>query len=528
MIYEPEKKYLVLPVSSHAKMKNLCFYDPDGKCVYDLDLRLDPEAWDREVYIDMHRFVGKKLEVSVKPEVKLEMRQKDRKPLERFKEKLRPKYHFTAPEGWMNDPNGMVYADGVYHFFYQLNPCDTGWGNMHWGHAVSRNLVDWEHMPIALFPDKMGAMFSGGGIVDSRNLLGNKYCEKTPIVLFYTAAGSKSTASKGQPFTQCMAISSDGGETFGKYPGNPVIPHIVESNRDPKVVWSDTLGLYVMSLYLLDDKYAIFTSKNLKSWDKVCEHSIPDDNECPAFFPMKNSSGEEKWILMGARDKYIVGSFDGKEFIPEHEGTRTVTYMLSDGSYAAQKFENTGERNIRMVWLRTDFAPHGMKFNSAMSFPQEMELISTEAGDVLRFSPVLEIKKLHSKKVKENRVCKELSVPLTGIAQDLTIDIDSRDAKKAVISLFGTDFEIDFEARSFSCKRGTLFYPVCADGKFSVRLLCDTCGTEIYLADGRSYGVCTEIPDASLSTLKISSDSDIKIKLEAYRLRTSGKSDRRK
>jgi len=526
MTYNVEKKYLVLPTSPYAKMKKISFWDKDGKCVYELDIRLDFKAGTRDVYVDMYRFIGRELDVIVTPEMTITLRQKDRKPLEKFDQPLRPKYHFTAPEGWINDPNGLVFADGIYHLFYQLNPCHTGWGNMHWGHAVSKNLVDWEHRPIALFPDSTGTMFSGGAITDEKNLVGTKYCEKTPIVLYYTAAGGKSLASEGKNFTQCMAISSDGGATFSKLADNPIINHIADENRDPKVVYSEKLGLYVMSLYIKETSYFIFTSKNMKDWEKICEIELPGDAECPAFFPMKNPDGEEKWILMGACDRYLVGSFDGKKFVPENKEPYVFTYT-GKNSYAAQKFENTGERCIRLAWLMQDFATFGAHFNGAMSFPQELELRSSPNGDRLYVNPAKEIAKLRKKKEKLAAEGRNFSIKLCGIAHDISIVLDKTDGG-AEMSLFGKRFIMDFTECTFGDGKHTMRFTPSEDGKFRIRMLTDTSGFEVYLSDGASYGAFTDIPDENLSTLIISTESKARLRLEEFRLRNAVMTDRRK
>lgn len=527
MKYIVEKKYLVFPVSTNAKLKNVMFMDDKGNCVFDIDLKLDYVTGTRDIYIDMQRFAGKTLDVVCEPEMKLEIREKDRKPLERFKQRLRPKYHFTAPEGWINDPNGLVYADGIYHMFYQLNPADVTWGNMHWGHAVSKNLIDWEYRPIALFPDNTGSMFSGGGFVDEDNILGAAQGERTPIVIYYTAAGSKNTASVGCPFTQCMAISSDGGETFEKYEGNPIIGHIEAENRDPKVVYSKKLRRYVMSLYLKDGLYTVFLSEDLKTWERVCNISLPGDDECPAFFPLENDKGEEKWIIMGARDRYITGTFDGRVFLPDHEGSRVIT-CTGENSYAAQKLENTGNRCVRFAWLKINFAPYGEIYNGAMSVPQEVKLICTEDGDRLTFYPAKEVEKLRRKKEKVLYTGKEYTYNLPCIALDMDLTFERNNAACADISFFGLKFNIDFENGIFSCEEESMRFIPDTEGKFRMRLLCDTCGIELYLSGGRYYGYINKVPDANLSEMRICSDEKIKIKGDIYRLRDSKKSDRRK
>ena len=526
MNIEIKKSYLVLPTSQHASVKSLVLKS-GGRCVYDLDIRLDYKTATRMAYVDVKRYVGQILEVEVVPEVALAIKQKDNIPACKFREALRPRYHFTATEGWINDPNGLVFVNGIYHLFYQLNPVDTDWGNMHWGHATSTNLVDWEHRSIALFPDENGAMYSGGAIVDERNLLGLKNDSARPVtVLYYTAAGNKTKTSAGKPFTQCMAVSRDGCETFEKLEFNPIIHHITAENRDPKVVYSEKLGLYVMSLYLEGDKYALFTSTSLTDWEKIQEISLPDDNECPAFFPM-TVEGEEKWILMGAHDKYIVGTFDGNTFTPDHDGSKTFNYS-NKNTYAAQRFEGIGDgRCVRISWLRTDLAKYGMPFNGAMTVPQELSLVRETDGDFLRVLPAKEVERLRGRRTKERGKGTELSVGLSDIASDITISVKPKDAREVRMSLFGYSFGMSLDKNTFTDGENTA--PVrMTDGKFTVRILTDTCGFEIYLSDGLSYLAKNVVPDGNISTLKILSDSEVEVKVDAYKMRKARFSDKRK
>lgn len=525
MEYTIKKKYLVFPVSEHAAKKNIRFFR-DGVCVYDLDLRLDYVSKTDDVYIDMGRFFENTLDISVFPEMKLVIKERDRKPLCRFNEAMRPKYHFTSPEGWINDPNGLVYAGGKYHLFYQLNPCGKEWGNMHWGHAESSNLVDWEHLPIALFPDESGAMFSGGGIVDEKNVTGMQNCEKKPIVLYYTAAGGKSFASRGKPSVQCMATSLDGGKSFLKYELNPIIPHIAAENRDPKVVYSEKLGLFVMSLYLEADEYAIFVSKNLTQWRETQRVTLPNDNECPAFFPIENSDGVEKWVLMGAHDRYVVGNFDGEKFVPEHDGSLMFNFT-GNNVYASQKFENAGKRCLRFGWITARNTDVNLPFNGAMTVPQELTLVSGSDGDRLFVNPAAEVEKLHRGKVKKTQTADNFALKLAGAQQDIMLTLTANGAESATVSVFGTVFELNFNDGLMFCEKYTL--PLLGkDGIFKIRLLTDCCGTEVYLSDGAAFGMFMGIPDANLCTLEIKAQKPLGIKVEAFKMRNAKFTDKRK
>lgn len=201
-----------------------------------------------------------------------------------YNETFRPQFHFTARKNWLNDPNGLFYYRGMYHLFFQHNPFGLEWGNMTWGHAISPDLVHWQQLPNALEPDSLGTMFSGSAVVDWENTTGFQQGEHPPIVLIYTAAGNTSPASKGKPFTQCLAYSIDGGSSWQKYPGNPVMECIRPENRDPKVIWHPSSHRWIMTLYLEGNEFAFFSSPDLKTWSPLHSLFAPESIECPDFF----------------------------------------------------------------------------------------------------------------------------------------------------------------------------------------------------------------------------------------------------
>lgn len=304
---------------------------------------------------------------------------------------LRPRYHFTAKAGWLNDPNGLVFFKGEYHLFFQHNPHGTQWGNMTWGHAVSKDLVHWKQVENAIGPDDLGTMFSGSAIVDKK---GDAGFGKGALLLFYTAAGGTNDASKGKPFTQCLAYSTD-GRTFHKYAHNPVVPHIEAENRDPKVMWHEPSKSWAMSLYLQNNRFAILTSRNLKTWTQASELTVPGTDECPDFFelPLDGDKARKHWIFSGANGHYMVGRFDGKVFTPE---TPVLASNHGPNSYAAQAFFNDPKgRVVQIAWMRGVEFP-GCLWNQQMSVPRVLTLRSTPVGPRLFSNPAPELKSLRN------------------------------------------------------------------------------------------------------------------------------------
>ena len=303
-----------------------------------------------------------------------------------YGEPLRGQFHFSPRRGWNNDPNGLVFFDGEYHLFFQHNPYGWGWGNMHWGHAVSPDLVHWTELGDTLAPDAMGPMFSGSAVVDWKNTSGLGEAGKPPLVLVYTAAGN--------PAVQCLAHGTD-GRTFTKYAGNPVVPQFTPGNRDPKVFWHEPTGRWVMVLYVEEagvHTIRFLTSPDLKEWTSTGK--VDGFFECPDLFelPVDGDEAHGKWVLLGASSEYRVGTFDGKVFTPE---TEKLPGHRGRGFYAAQSFSDIPEsdgRRILVGWFQTE--TRGMPFNQSMSLPLELRLVSTSDGPRLAFAPVEELAKL--------------------------------------------------------------------------------------------------------------------------------------
>ena len=498
--------YILLPVSKYASQKKLKFY-LDTVLVLDLDIALDGLEPDFYAYYDVRRFKGRMLSMECLPHMDFEIKKADEMPDNPYCERYRPKVHFSAPMGWLNDPNGLVYHNGKYHMFYQLNPVGVTWNNMHWGHAVSDDLVRWEHLPVALFPDCHGTIFSGSAIIDEKNLLNLQTGEQKTIVLFYTAAGGTSALSEGGKFAQHIAFSTDGGMTFQKYEKNPIIAHIEGVNRDPKVVYHKQTDQYIMALYLAANRFALFSSSNLTNWVKLQEISLPGDAECPDFYPVALDGDESniKWVFTGASDKYIVGSFDGRIFRQE-----TPVQSLHHGSrcYASQSWFNTPDnRRIRIAWDRNDIP--AKTFNQAMTFPCEMSLRTTEYGVQLFTYPVREIEKLYTK--TQSFPCFNLSKPFSTKVEGEAIDIEFKMIYKpntiTKIELHGRQIVFDTSRKCVDCN-GVFAHLYNNGDIIKIRLISDVTGVELFINDGAVYVVSGNVADYNLNMLSISADSE--------------------
>ena len=229
MLINSLTRYLLIPISWGAKVSKLRLFEGEN-LLLDLDAAVCFEAPESVMYYDLSPWFGR--DIAVVHESGKVFGFSEKKPTAPFSA-CRPKVHFTAEYGWLNDPNGLVYYEGRWHMFFQHNPAGVRWGNMHWGHAVSDDLVHWEEDGDALVPDETGDMHSGSAIIDHENKLGLNTPENEALLLFYTTAGGNRELCAGAKFEQCLAYSIDGAKTFYKYEKNPIVPHIIGCNRDP-------------------------------------------------------------------------------------------------------------------------------------------------------------------------------------------------------------------------------------------------------------------------------------------------------
>ena len=340
-------------------------------------------------------------------------------------EKFRPVYHHTPLYGWMNDANGLVYKDGEYHLYFQYNPYGSKWGNMHWGHSVSKDLVHWEHLAPAIARDTLGHIFSGSSIVDQENVAGYGAGN---ILAFYTSASDKN----GQ--IQCLAFSKDNGRTFTKYEKNPILCPAdgLRDFRDPKVFRYEPEDKWVM-IVSADKEMRFYDSKNLKDWNYMSSFGEgygvqPCQFECPDMveLPVDGDLNRKKWALIvnvnpgcyfgGSATQYFTGDFDGKKFSCDSQPNVTKWLDWGKDHYATVCFSNTGERTIAVPWMSNwqycNIVPT-KQFRSANALPRELSLYTQDGEIYLSAVPVPEIKTLRKEK-KE--------IPAFTVANDYHID----------------------------------------------------------------------------------------------------------
>jgi fructan beta-fructosidase len=487
-------RYLHLPIKNGAA-KRVVTLLVDGQVIVRNDIELadaEPDWW---APLDIRAWQGRELTLRVDklPEDSAALSHvepsdtlKDAENL--YGEQLRGQFHFSPQRGWNNDPNGCVFYNGEYHLFFQHNPYGWGWGNMHWGHAVSKDLVHWEELGDKLLPDDMGPMFSGSAVVDWKNTTGFGQNGQPPLVLIYTAAGN--------PTVQGIAYSTD-GRNFTKYSGNPVLGQITGGNRDPKVFWHEETQQWVMVLYVeWEGKHTIhfFTSSNLKEWQlaSITNGDAPGGRflfECPDFFelPIDGDDARKKWVLLAADSNYAIGTFDGKQFLPD--ATRLIG-QRGKGFYAAQSFSDVPDgRRILIGWWQTE--TKGMPFNQSMTVPLELKLTQTDDGPRMTFRPVSELEtlrmKTHRLQLKslqpgDKNPLEEMDAELV----EVRVEFEPGDAQEVVFNMRDVMVEYDVAKQELSVAGHRAPAPL-IDGKQRLTIYCDRTGVEVFASDGLCY-----------------------------------------
>ena len=500
-----ERKYLHLPIRNGAP-KRIVSVVVDGKVHVRNEIELADGAADWWAPLEVSAWKGRQLTVRVDklPEdsqalATIEASDDLKNAADLYREPLRGQFHFSPRRGWNNDPNGLVFYRGEYHLFFQHNPYGWGWGNMHWGHAVSKDLVHWEELGDVLWPDDQGPMFSGSAVVDWNNTSGLGTKENPPLVLLYTVAGS--------PTVQSLAWSVD-GRTFTKFGGNPILKQITPGNRDPKVIWHAPSGKWVMTLYVeVDKKHVIqfFGSANLKEWSDLS--STEGFYECPDFFelPVEGKAGQSRWILTGASSEYMVGTFDGTAFHPE---TAKLPGHRGRGFYAAQTFSDipaSDGRRIQIGWFQT--VTKGMPFNQSMTIPLELRLRETADGLRMTWSPVRELESLRVESRRLNPFTLAADSPrelFSGGGELLEIDavFEPGDASEVTFTVCGMTCTWLAKTGEIVVNGHRAPAPL-QNGRQTLRLYVDRTGLELFTANGLTYLPLPDQPDSAAREVSV-------------------------
>ena len=507
---DAQKHYLMLPVQEREENAALRVI-ADNQQVQTLNVRLAVDKVDYYVPLDLKRFGADRLllDINFRGDRRTtgavkdfacwrEMTFSDTLDTQN-REHFRPVYHHTPQYGWMNDPNGMFYKDGLYHLYYQWNPYGSQWENMTWGHSVSRDLIHWEAQPTAIEPDALGAIFSGSCVTDGND-----------VVAFYTSAGAHQT--------QSMALSTDGGQTFRKFSGNPILTSDVPDFRDPKVFWNEEAGVWNLIL-AAGQEMRIYSSKNLKDWKYESSFGKEYGNhggvwECPDLFKI-----DGKWVLLcninpggpfgGSATQYFVGDFDGKRFACESMPKETKWLDYGKDHYATVSFYNAPDnRRIVLAWMSNwQYANQvpTKQFRSANSIPRDLGLFTYAEETYVSVTPSKEMLAARGQKLKKPTEACELVVDVKGSA-DITLSNAKGeavtmhyDAQKQTFALDRTKSgDVSF-SEAFPCVTTAPTYGAVRQ----LRIFIDRCSIEVFDAEGRMAMTSLVFPSVPYDALKV-------------------------
>ena len=517
--------YLLLPIQDDAPEGKICIVKDNEQKGTLMNVRLARERVDSYVPFELSAYKGQHISIDIQGVPANALCWKELKMSDSFdmtnKEMFRPVYHHTPVYGWMNDPNGMFYKDGVYHLYFQYNPYGSVWGNMHWGHSTSTDLMHWNFEGCAIVPDAWGAIFSGSCVVDHNNTAG---FGKGAVVAFYTSA--KATPW-GDVQSQSMAYSLDNGKTFTKYEGNPILTSSEKDFRDPKVFWYAPGKHWVMML-AVGQHMEIYSSVNLKEWKKESEFGAMQGAhggvwECPDLVEIPvEGTREKKWVLIcnlnpggpfgGSAAQYFVGSFDGKMFVNESP-TQTKWMDWGKDNYATVTWNNAPDgRCIALGWMSNWQYANNVptrQYRSANTLARDLTLYREGQELYLKSTPSVEVKKARGKKVSipsfkvsEKHEIVNLFEEKQG-AYEVEIVIQNAGASKIAFCLLNDKGEkvsmyYDLNRKQFVMDRsesGTVDFskdfpavtvaPVNVDKELTLRLFVDRSSIEAFGEDGK-------------------------------------------
>ena len=494
-------KYVLLPVEESENLAHIRVIK-DNNVVKEFNCKLAVNKVDYSVPLDVSEFGGDVLldiqftgEKKNTGSIQYFTCWKELKETNSFdssnREKYRPLYHHTPPYGWMNDPNGIFYKDGVWHLYFQYNPFGSQWENMNWGHSTSRDLIHWTYEGIPIQPDALGVIYSGCCVVDKDNVAG---FGKNAIIAFYTSAGTSQT--------QSIAYSLDNGKTFTKYAGNPIVTSNVPDFRDPKVFWNEDTQLWNLIL-AAGQQMSIYSSKNLKDWTFESHFGEGYGNhdgvwECPDLIKMGN-----KWVLLcninpggpygGSATQYFVGHFDGHKFTCESAPTVTKWLDYGKDQYATVTFNNAPNgRIVAIPWMSNwQYGNHvpTLQFRSANGLPRELGLFSYQGESYISVKPSPEVFKAFSNKTS-TKLQPASYIEVTNIKGNASITLKNNqneevvmvyDAKKDTFSMDRnqsgvSDFSSEFKTITTSPTYGAIS---------GLQIFVDKSSVEVFDVDGK-------------------------------------------
>lgn len=501
-----DKKYLVFPIKENGNWRRVKIY-LDGEFFEDADMSLsDSIIPDFYAFIDLDKYQGHKLKISLNKltndqfpslaNIKLVDEVPGFDSL--YKESLRPQFHYTTKRGWLSDPNGSIYYDGIYHMYYQHNPFGWFFGyNIGWGHATSKDLIHWTEHNEAIRPTQYNDQaWSGSAVIDFNNTSGFRTGNIPPIVASYTST------KRGE----CIAYSNDGGMTFKQYEDNPVLTGAV-AYRDPSIMWYKPDNHWIMTRHLNGEYIGFYTSDDLKNWNLQSKigtfHSFPEIFE----LPVEGKKGIRRWVIHDMYGLYKTGDFDGKTF--KSDVKEGIQYNYGSAFLSAQTINNNPEnKRISFAFSYNGVAP-GMPFNNSMLFPVELRLKETSKGIRLCPKPIDAIVVLHDKAIKaENKSIKEINQMLKSgenLGDLLHIKLKLKSVKdKFILQVNGATITIDAKKDTLFCKgnltppvkpivrtaideNGEVKGPVNTNGVVELEVLLDKITLEIFANDGELY-----------------------------------------
>lgn len=552
---EQGSKYLLLPVEEKADICHIRV-NANGKLEQTLNVRLAVDNIDYYVPLDLSSYKDKGVVLDIhnngnnrnEGALKEFACWKNLKYTDTFdtsnREKYRPAYHHTPVYGWMNDPNGLFYKDGEWHLYYQHNPYGSQWENMHWSHSVSRDLMTWEDRGMAIAPDGLGAIFSGCCVVDHDNTAG---LGKGAIIAFYTSAGENQT--------QCMAYSTDNGQTFTKYPGNPVITSNVPDFRDPHVFWHKETARWIMVL-AVGQEMNIYSSADLKSWkyESAFGHGYGNHDgvwECPDLMKLPVAgTDKEKWMLVcninpggpsgGSATQYFTGEFDGHKFVCDTKPEVTKWMDYGKDHYAAVTFDNAPDnRHVIIAWMSNwQYANQvpTKQYRSGNSIARDLHLYEYNGDTFVGVVPSKEVDAKRGKAVVKNFSGKKKTFDAVDGAYEMVLNLSAwpktpltltlQNAKGEKVSMtynaaedtFSMDRTQSGETSFSDAFAAVTTAPVNGEMR-TLRLFFDKCSIEAFDGEGKMAMSNLVFPSEPYNTITVSGGKGCKVSATVYSIK---------